>query len=65
MELKDKKIVCKDCGIAFDFTVRDQKFYAENGFNNEPQRCKDCRMKKKASRNNFGKSTNYSKYNKA
>lgn len=50
-ELKDKTIVCKDCGSEFIFSVRDQEFYAEKGFQNEPARCKDCRMKKKAQRN--------------
>lgn len=56
MELKDKKITCKDCGTIFYFTVRDQKFYADNGYTNEPLRCKDCRQKKKAARNKFKKS---------
>ena len=65
MELKDKKITCKDCGQVFDFTVRDQKFYAENGFNNEPQRCKNCRIKKKTARNNFRKPNNYKDYKAA
>ena len=51
MELKDKTIVCKDCGKEFTFTVRDQEFYAEKGFQNEPQRCKDCRIARKSSRN--------------
>lgn len=62
MELKDKKITCKDCGAVFDFTVNEQKFYAEHGLNNEPQRCKDCRIKKKAVRNQFEKPNNYSNY---
>ncbi len=53
MELKDKTIVCKDCGKEFTFTVRDQEFYKEKGFDNEPQRCKECRIAKKANRNNF------------
>lgn len=51
MELKDKEITCKDCGEKFIFTVREQEFYAEKGFQNEPQRCKACRDKKKAERN--------------
>lgn len=50
--MQDKTIVCKDCGKEFIFTVRDQEFYAEKGFQNEPQRCKDCRIARKASRNN-------------
>lgn len=51
-ELKDKTIVCKDCGEEFVFTVNEQKFYAEKGFTNEPARCKVCRDKKKSERNN-------------
>lgn len=49
MELRDKTIKCKDCGEEFIFTVREQEFYAEKGLRNEPQRCKSCRDKKKAS----------------
>lgn len=52
MEKKDKTIVCVDCGQEFTFTVREQEFYEEKGFNNEPKRCKECRDKKKAERNN-------------
>ena len=50
-EYKDKTITCVDCGEEFVFTARDQEFYAEKGFNNEPKRCKACRDKKKAERN--------------
>ena len=51
MEKQDKKITCVDCGAEFLFTVRDQEFYAEKGFTNEPKRCKACRDKKKAQKN--------------
>lgn len=51
--MEDKTIVCKDCGAEFVFTVREQEFYKEKGFTNEPVRCKECRDKKKAERNNF------------
>lgn len=44
----DKKIVCKDCGKEFIFTVGEQEFYEEKGFTNDPVRCKECRDKKKA-----------------
>lgn len=30
--MQDEKIICKDCGKEFIFTVRDQEFYAEKGF---------------------------------
>lgn len=48
--MEDKKIVCKDCGKTFFFTVRDQEFYKEKGFTNEPVRCKDCRIARKEKR---------------
>lgn len=51
MEKKDKKITCKDCGAEFLFTVSEQDFYEEKGFTNEPVRCKECRDKRKADRN--------------
>lgn len=44
---EDKKLVCKDCGNEFVFTAGEQEFYAEKGFVNEPQRCKDCRNARK------------------
>lgn len=44
---EDKTLVCKDCGQEFTFTAGEQEFYAEKGFENEPQRCKECRDKRK------------------
>lgn len=44
---QDKTLVCKDCGQEFVFTAGEQEFYAERGFENEPQRCKSCRMARK------------------
>lgn len=46
---QDKNLVCKDCGCTFVFTSGEQEFYAEKGFTNEPQRCKDCRSARKNS----------------
>ena len=40
---EDKTLVCKECGKEFVFTAGEQEFYAERGFQNEPQRCKPCR----------------------
>ncbi len=40
---EDKTLVCKECGAEFVFTAGEQEFYAERGFQNEPQRCKACR----------------------
>ena len=38
---EDKTLVCKECGQEFVFTAGEQEFYAERGFQNEPQRCKN------------------------
>jgi hypothetical protein len=45
---EDKTLVCKECGKEFVFTAGEQEFYAERGFQNEPQRCKECRDARKA-----------------
>ena len=47
---KDEKIICKDCGKEFIFTVGEQEFYEEKGFTNKPVRCKECRAAKKNNR---------------
>ncbi|MBQ9747679.1 MAG: zinc-ribbon domain containing protein [Clostridia bacterium] len=44
---EDKTLRCKECGNEFVFTAGEQEFYAEKGFQNEPQRCKPCRDAKK------------------
>lgn len=46
---EDKTLVCKDCGAEFVFTAGEQEFYAEKGFENEPSRCKECRIARKNS----------------
>ncbi|ERI90050.1 zinc-ribbon domain-containing protein [Clostridium sp. YIM B02515] len=50
--MADKNLNCKDCGKEFVFTEGEQAFYKEKGFENEPQRCPDCRRARKAERNN-------------
>ncbi len=44
---EDKILVCKDCSGEFVFTAGEQEFYAEKGFSTEPQRCHDCRKRRK------------------
>ena len=46
----DKSLNCADCGQEFIFSRNEQAFYAERGFTNEPKRCKNCRDKRKTSR---------------
>lgn len=48
----DKTLVCRDCGANFVFTDSEQDFYREKGFENEPQRCPQCRAAKKQARGN-------------
>ena len=55
--MQDKTLICKDCGTEFAFTVRDQQFYAEKGFENEPQRCRDCRSTRKNTRSGSARET--------
>ena len=47
---QDKTLVCRDCGKEFVFTAGEQEFYAEKGFQNEPSRCRECRIAKKTQR---------------
>ncbi|MBU3180262.1 zinc-ribbon domain-containing protein [Clostridium psychrophilum] len=50
--MEDKKLVCKDCGKEFVFTEGEQAFYKEKGYENEPQRCADCRKARKQQNDN-------------
>ncbi len=56
--MPDKTLVCKDCGKEFIFTEGEQTFYKEKGFENEPQRCNDCRRAKKQQNQNRGYRSN-------
>ena len=49
-DFEDKTIKCIDCDYEFTFSARDQEFYAEKGFTNEPKRCPDCRREAKQAR---------------
>ena len=44
---EDKTLKCVECGNDFVFSASEQEFYAEKGFQHEPQRCKTCRAAKK------------------
>ncbi|EKQ53796.1 MULTISPECIES: zinc-ribbon domain-containing protein [unclassified Clostridium] len=50
--MEDRTLVCKDCGKEFVFTVGEQEFYKEKGFDNDPVRCPECRKARKQQRNN-------------
>ena len=58
--MTDETLVCKDCGAEFIFTVGEQTFYAEKGFENKPTRCPECRKaRKQARRNSYNNNSNY------
>lgn len=46
----DERIICKECGASFVFTVGEQKFYEKHNLCS-PKRCRRCRdlRRKKAS----------------
>lgn len=46
--MEDKTLACKDCAKPFVFTQREQEFFAEKGFTNEPLRCRECRQARRA-----------------
>jgi hypothetical protein len=56
--MADKVIICKDCKKEFIFTENEQAFYKEKGFDNEPQRCPDCRRARKQQHNGNGNRDN-------
>ncbi|HHY25058.1 MAG TPA: hypothetical protein GX527_12650 [Clostridiaceae bacterium] len=62
--MADKTLVCKDCNEEFVFTEGEQEFYKEKGFENEPQRCPDCRRARKQNRANYGRGGNRSHGNR-
>jgi hypothetical protein len=47
--MADQQLTCRDCGAPFAFSEGEQAFYAERGLA-APQRCKDCRNKRKNER---------------
>ena len=47
--MADKTLTCSDCNMEFEFSEREQAFYAEKGFT-EPRRCPSCRASRKAAR---------------
>lgn len=47
MDFQDKVLVCRDCGKEFLFSGGEQAFYSEKGFQNQPTRCRNCRVARK------------------
>lgn len=49
MVLAERQIACQSCGADFTFTVEEQEFYLDKGFQ-DPKKCKPCRDAAKQSR---------------
>ncbi len=47
----DRTLTCRDCGEGFIFSGGEQRFFAEKGLVNMPQRCPNCRAAAKRVRN--------------
>jgi hypothetical protein len=60
VEKEDKILFCRDCGEEFIFSAREQDFYAQKGFENDPVRCSSCRSARKNATSNAGGAGNYS-----
>ena len=54
MDMADKTLGCKQCNHEFVFNESEQAFYKEKGFENEPQRCPECRAVRKQQAGNRG-----------
>lgn len=59
--MADKVLTCKDCNQEFTFNESEQAFYKEKGFENDPQRCPDCRKARKQQRNNYNGNRSYNR----
>jgi CxxC-x17-CxxC domain-containing protein len=44
---EDRTLACRDCGEGFIFSGGEQRFFAEKGLQNVPQRCPTCRANAK------------------
>ena len=40
----DEMLTCRDCNSEFAFTVGEQEFFRQKGFENKPTRCSDCKV---------------------
>jgi DNA-directed RNA polymerase subunit RPC12/RpoP len=49
-EATDRELRCEDCGERFMFTVDEQHFFADKGFEKPPKRCVECRRSRRLRR---------------
>ncbi len=48
MSAADRILVCRQCGAEFTFSTGEQAFYANRGLLNQPGRCPNCRISRRA-----------------
>ena len=48
--IQDRTLSCADCGAEFTFTVAEQEFFRERGFDHDPKRCQACRRARRQKR---------------
>lgn len=58
----DETLNCVECGNEFVFSAAEQQFYREKGFQNDPQRCPDCRAARREADDSAGSSANSGMY---
>lgn len=46
LPLKNKQILCLDCGATFTFTIGEQRYFLSKGLS-EPKRCRACRERRR------------------
>ncbi len=51
MAFEEKTLKCVQCQKEFPFTVEDQKFFADKGFESAPKRCRSCRAQRRKQKN--------------
>ena len=56
MAMTERVLNCAQCGQDFNFSVEDQQFHAERGYQ-DPNRCPTCRAERRANRSGSGGNT--------
>ena len=64
-ELRSKQIICQECGGEFTWTVGEQRYFADRGYQ-PPKRCRPCReaAKTRAGERVIGDEIRFKRYGK-
>jgi len=47
-------MICRECGKSFVFSAAGQEYFAQQGYNEAPKRCRSCRARRREDRANAG-----------